>query len=1269
MVSFEAFWREQAADSPRAGRVPGQIVLQASHRVAQVISSRPDAAQGAIDITSCSSRLHLSAKLSTLTKCVQLLTKLTIVVWFLTVESPNDGRARTQAAKAAKALSDGRRHWKCSECCASCRGPKRQKLTATGDATGNAPSAAPPAVTSSAELGCYLTRLRNAPDAHNLHAKGLNDLLEGDFTRCLLTNYMFDLPWLFAECPRLRDVPVLLVHGERDRQGMTKECREYANVTSVAPPLPIPYGTHHTKMLVALYPEKVRVAIFTANFLSNDWNTKTQGIWYQDFGLKVLADSEDEEKEAVAGASEFEADLAHYLSSLGAPVKVFCGELKRFDFSTARVALVPAVPGVHKGKDMEKYGHLRVRKLLKMYKVPPTDNPLICQFSSLGSLDEKWLFGEFAESFLPGKRNISSTSMPTQALHIIWPSVEDVQNSLEGWSSGRSIPCPLKNMKPFLHKYLRKWTPPKEVHRQNAMPHIKSYARFSPNDDAAGELDWAIVTSSNLSKAAWGSLQKNNTQFMIRSYELGVIFLPQLLGRHNNEDPRLVTIGKQDSMVKAGSQLSTMKATTCVRVVLPTDELVRMECTTTMTVGDLVGVLEKRSGFQKAIGMETNGNHLFCDCIELKYGSLLIGQVEEFDILEYQFDNSGSVEWITKINDRQSRGRIAPIMRRSPHKIVETVRPVTPDGLIPLWQVKQDRIAHEEEAATRQLCGGTAQPQTEVFEFHPQMRLKELIQHSNVRRSLLRRRGARRHPTWQNKQRGLLFSGFKERRHYAKLRKYAQCILLQAGMQMIDRIQILRKNVRELVFLLRDAVLGGHTLKADDLLSLAWTMVNALARTTESSDAFPGSEDTRENMVRRLSWDIAGKDGGAAILLEGWVITGEWGTFWRSQRREYACLCDNHILYFFSSRTRCANFVFEIGRERDGTASEASKRFRKDNCPLGQIDLLETDWTLRKSIYDEESGTQHRNAFAFFDPNGRMRLVLDVSTATDATMWVRMLSAEISQNKLFARMRELNGWTPAACEFGRSELSSDKSNPLTTWMEILTQSSTTLGDQNSLVIPLRTLYSQIDRLNGEARAERYKSWTLSQTLKDLQRDRVKINGLILAGASLETNILALALEALRTMGVERSNIRTRSYSGAYISSMSIAAKEMIALRFARQVIICSSRTHGGGDIFDTLHLLFGNDRFCICPDALSMEPIEITISEGTSADEPLSAHITMKMVYRVIPTDSIGPTLYGEQTQTQRPEFKIQGTYSQRLNCDFFEGNNIEGTVQLQFAG
>lgn len=40
-----------------------------------------------------------------------------------------------------------------------------------------------------------------------------------------------------------------------------------------------------------------------------------------------------------------------------------------------------------------------------------------------------------------------------------------------------------------------------------------------------------VCPSANLSKAAWGALEKNNTQIMVRSYELGVLYLPSAFVR------------------------------------------------------------------------------------------------------------------------------------------------------------------------------------------------------------------------------------------------------------------------------------------------------------------------------------------------------------------------------------------------------------------------------------------------------------------------------------------------------------------------------------------------------------------------------------------------------------------------------------------------------------------------------------------------------------------------------------------------------------------
>ncbi|XP_057293375.1 uncharacterized protein LOC130621998 isoform X2 [Hydractinia symbiolongicarpus] len=47
----------------------------------------------------------------------------------------------------------------------------------------------------------------------------------------------------------------------------------------VAARLPIPYGTHHTKMMLLLYTNGLRIVIHTATLVENDWFQKTQGVW------------------------------------------------------------------------------------------------------------------------------------------------------------------------------------------------------------------------------------------------------------------------------------------------------------------------------------------------------------------------------------------------------------------------------------------------------------------------------------------------------------------------------------------------------------------------------------------------------------------------------------------------------------------------------------------------------------------------------------------------------------------------------------------------------------------------------------------------------------------------------------------------------------------------------------------------------------------------------------------------------------------------------
>lgn len=375
-----------------------------------------------------------------------------------------------------------------------------------------------------------LLRVKDLPAWANTSSVSIRDVIQGDVLIAVLSNYMVDIDWLLSSCPTLAKIPhVLVIHGEGDGTLDHMKKNKPPNWILHKPPLPISFGTHHSKAMLLVYPRGVRIIVHTANLIYVDWNNKSQGLWMQDFPWKV-------QKELSKGCA-FENDLIDYLSVLKWPeftanlpalgsFNINSSFFKKFDYSNAVVRLIASVPGYHTGSNLKKWGHMKLRSVLQecIFDKEFQKSPLAYQFSSLGSLDEKWMT-ELASSMSSGSCD-DKTPLGLGKPLIIWPTVEDVRCSLEGYAAGNAIPSPQKNVeKEFLKKYWAKW---KATHtgRCRAMPHIKTYTRYNGQN-----LAWFLLTSANLSKAAWGALQKNNSQLMIRSYELGVLFLPSPINR------------------------------------------------------------------------------------------------------------------------------------------------------------------------------------------------------------------------------------------------------------------------------------------------------------------------------------------------------------------------------------------------------------------------------------------------------------------------------------------------------------------------------------------------------------------------------------------------------------------------------------------------------------------------------------------------------------------------------------------------------------------
>lgn len=170
---------------------------------------------------------------------------------------------------------------------------------------------------------------------------------------------------------------------------------------------------------------------------------------------------------------------------------------------------------------------------------------------------------------------------PKPEFKIIFPTADEIRASLDGYNSGGSIHTKIssaqqKKQLVYLKPLFYHWgvgghnekedgltSPPStqaqvlrgktgawsssnsgttttastNAGRDRAAPHIKTYIRYSHHNttnnsdkETAVDMDWALVTSANLSKQAWGEgiSSSGNGEIRIASYEIGVLVWPQL---------------------------------------------------------------------------------------------------------------------------------------------------------------------------------------------------------------------------------------------------------------------------------------------------------------------------------------------------------------------------------------------------------------------------------------------------------------------------------------------------------------------------------------------------------------------------------------------------------------------------------------------------------------------------------------------------------------------------------------------------------------------
>ncbi|KAG5927930.1 hypothetical protein E4U42_001522 [Claviceps africana] len=439
-----------------------------------------------------------------------------------------------------------------------------------------------------------LTWVRDLPEELNRDAVTLSDIL-GDplISECWEFNFLHDVGFLMdAFDPDTRHlVDVHVVHGfwKRDdpqRRALSLSASAYNNVKLHVAPMPEMFGTHHSKMLVLFrHDDTAEVIVHTANMIPKDWTNMTNAVWRSPRlprsakEIPTSSASTPYEDLGIGSGHRFQADLISYLRSYDRRA-VTCGpladRLSRYDFSAVRAALITSVPGVHDVNDVSctPFGWAAMRRYLGAVPCEQGSSEVVIQISSIATLGGKdtWLQKTLLDSFVSSRTR--STTRPK--FKIVFPTADEIRRSLDGYASGGSIHTRIQSAQQmqqlhYLRPILYHWANdcddgaalPRDVAVQNggrkrAAPHVKTYIRYNENRT----LDWAVLTSANLSKQAWGEAAKPTGEMRIASWEMGVLIWPELL----EENASMVASFPSDSLGQLNLPAEADAASVALRI-------------------------------------------------------------------------------------------------------------------------------------------------------------------------------------------------------------------------------------------------------------------------------------------------------------------------------------------------------------------------------------------------------------------------------------------------------------------------------------------------------------------------------------------------------------------------------------------------------------------------------------------------------------------------------------------------------------------------------
>ncbi|KAL4463415.1 hypothetical protein ABPG72_017136 [Tetrahymena utriculariae] len=362
-----------------------------------------------------------------------------------------------------------------------------------------------------------------------------------------------------------------------EKRNVIKNHQYFENFTIIYPPkdyLSKTWGCFHSKLWILKFPKFLRIVIGTGNLRILHWTNWSNIIWFKDFelvpqqiqisqsldyfnsnlsmgskGVKVInleknyrnINDVDMNDDFIDVLNEFIDKICPYFDvkeMLDIHLRSY--EIKGIDFM-----LVSSLPGKYSGSQIHEYGKMRIRKICQVFNPRNiySKKVLYSQSTSLGTIDRTFV-NEFLFCFLPYQfcsevelkdKVKKNDPEKNDEIRLIFPSKDYIINKTldgAGYSDTLFLTSKRYQKESFLKNIFYQFQCKQmdslgesQDKQKGIIPHFKTMIVCEQN----GEIndDTVIyIGSHNFSEAAWGKLNKDNSQLYISNTELGILVPP-----------------------------------------------------------------------------------------------------------------------------------------------------------------------------------------------------------------------------------------------------------------------------------------------------------------------------------------------------------------------------------------------------------------------------------------------------------------------------------------------------------------------------------------------------------------------------------------------------------------------------------------------------------------------------------------------------------------------------------------------------------------------